>query len=175
MKNKKLISAVVTIFLLTAIVSCKKENSLAATKRNMQKVDFISSAPKGQDNGNQWSDTFRLVSFSGTKLRGDGTYSAYLRLDWSVVGEKDIAYYVIEGSTNGNDNWVVTPAYSKITISSPNDSLTTYSIKSGFGNTGSGKKINKDDYFRLKVVYLDNRILYSTVVKVNYSFVWNPW
>lgn len=105
------------------------------------------------------SDLFSLPTLPATLLDFNGTgYSGYNRLQWKVSQEENLSRYELERSTDG---FVYT---SVATVPSQNQTaVTTYSHQD---NTNLF-----ETYYRLKIIDIDGRFIYSSVVFIRKSGV----
>ncbi len=93
------------------------------------------------------------VTFDDVKAFEKGTG---VQIEWSNLTEKDVLNYVVERSANGRDFTAISQLASRSNLSDKQSYLSF-----------DGSPLSGTNYYRIKVVEIDGKIIYSKVLKVD--------
>jgi G8 domain len=93
------------------------------------------------------------VTFSDVKAFEKGTG---VQIEWSNLTEKDVLNYVVERSSNGRDFTAISQLASRSNLSDKQSYLSF-----------DGSPLSGTNYYRIKVVEIDGKVIYSKVLKVD--------
>ena len=93
------------------------------------------------------------VTFDDVKAFEKGTG---VQIEWSNLTEKDVLNYVVERSANGRDFTAISQLASRSNLSDKQSYLSF-----------DGSPLSGTNYYRIKVVEIDGKVIYSKVLKVD--------
>ncbi|MBC7536851.1 MAG: T9SS type A sorting domain-containing protein [Ferruginibacter sp.] len=143
-------------YLEDAYLQTRKEIDLTSITR----VDFSISNIPGSYAPNRFRIVFvkmllplplRFISIAASHDSEEG-----IKIDWKVKNESNINYYDIEHSVDGKKFTVIC----KHLPNDNNGNIATYT-------TNDGKPLTTDNFYRIKAVGKNSRIVYSSAVKVD--------
>lgn len=155
--------------LSTTFTACKKDDMPASYKDAGQTTINSNEFTRRGRTNNNYSDTFRLVSFTGTSTKAHSNWSStgwvnwpyYFDLQWSFVGGTNVAYYSVDLSTDAQKTWAT--GQKRTILNSTND---LYKTGSTWGYNGGNTYTN---YFRLHFVLKDSSVVNSKSVKYTFD------